>query len=1548
VEEDRRRMFSTARRLRIHTVAFFLLALTLGMVVSFQPGYLGISANPSKPQASTIIQPAAGSLTGTIFDHVIIIVMENEGIQNICNQSPPPCSTSGPAPYMAGLANNYTIGAQYLSLITTSQPNYVALLSGSMQGCTSSGCPSPITAPSLVDRFEAVGLTWKGYFENQTLPKGCDFSSPEPYTSIHNPFIVFQDITNNTSRCNKLVDVNPSSCSSVIDCVLVNDLNNATAPAPNFMWLTPNDCDNMRGSSVCGTSNLIGPGNTYLSKLVPAILNSRTFTTTRSALFITFDEGTSFCPGPFPSNQDCVYASWSGPVAKTSFGTGNLYNHYSFPKTIETNWNLPTLTTNDKNANPMTEFFKSQPADFTIRANPTSLTIPVSTGANSTITLASTNNFTGTITLAATSQPTGPSLTLNPTSVTLTAGGSGTSTLTFTTNTKGNYTDTVKATSSTLSHNTTIAVGVAPPDFTISTTPSSLTFGQLTSTAGSSIVVNSTGDRTYFESSYLQTSFQAKGLIWLFYEDSRSTCEHLTGCMFYTTSTNGTHWASPTKVPVHITDSDFSVYTNGTSVFYVRYNETSYDSNCGRNIQFGLGTLNTSGAITWHPERTVATGAANRAYPDDEITVDSNGQVWIAYLIDNKSACGGTGTERPQIIHSAGTNYGSWLGNTTLCVAACHSLNWHIELVSIGAGEIYSLYWITRYGIHGRLYNGTFWNAEETISTDVTDVNNWLFNTGTSIYAIYFDNITETYNFGTRSTTGAWTGNLIGAAETHDGTLAFAPSYYSLPDAASYDAKDNLFDLFYMNATTQRIDQWSGSGTSWTKTIGLVSTPAVPYSDSISSFIQSGSTVMGSIFYISGSTSFTINSASISFTPAGNTGTFKVTIAGKYGFSSTVNLSTTITPSTGLTSSCSPTSIPGGSGSSTCTLTATTKGNYTVTVSATNGTITHTTIVTVTVLAFPDFTITISQPSPLNAGQFSKPTITMTALNGFNRTVTLTDNPPTGLACSTITPGSLTGSGTATVSCSAAIAGNYTMTVTGTNGALSHSATVIITVQDYAISANLTRVKLNAGSTGSSSITVIPLNHFSGNVTLSASATTGLNPTINPTSILFGSGTATLTFMSTMVGNYTITVASSSGTLTHTSTVIVQTVDFTLNANSTTITVLASATVGSTVMVDGLNGFSGTVSLILSSSTALAASITPASLTGSGSSTLLVSAYTSGNYSITIKATSGSLSHLMGVVVRVLDYSLSGNPTSLSVPIGTNTSSTLTLKSLNGYAGNLSLTYTVQAISGGSSSNSGSGGANGRFILAPPMVLPIVTINPQSLQLSPGGTLQSTVSISLPTNLPSGNYLITIAATGALIHQIVLNLAATDFSLTATPNSATLRPGSNTTILLNLQSLNFFQGNVSLTVTSQAGGPTGTLSTSTFQLTYLSNVNLNLTIQAPITTLLGNYTITIQATSGTVSHTLLIPVRVTATGFVTILAGIFNTHNAISISSMGILTLLTILVTLRIRNDQDHGSGVHRRRNIQNRIIRRSATYRKLPISSTLPPLWRSESRDRF
>src|SRR2546425_534061 len=295
----------------------------------------------------------ASSPSGITFDHSVIIIMEDHGIQDICAGSPPPCSGSNGDPYTAGLANSYGIGSQYLGVSHFSEADYMALLGGDTFGCGNTGC-QPVSNQNLVDRFESVGLTWKGYLEDQNVASGCDTSYHEPYTPEHNPFVTFTDILNSPARCSKVVLANPSSC-TVTDCSLINDLNSASAP--NFMWLTPNNCNNMHGfTGVCAES--IPMGDNYLSGLVPNILKSYTFTNTRAALFIVFDEGTGWCPLN-GSSEDCVYAVWAGPFAKTGFVTSNLYNHYSWTRTIEVNWNLPSLTSNDANAKPMTEFFKT-------------------------------------------------------------------------------------------------------------------------------------------------------------------------------------------------------------------------------------------------------------------------------------------------------------------------------------------------------------------------------------------------------------------------------------------------------------------------------------------------------------------------------------------------------------------------------------------------------------------------------------------------------------------------------------------------------------------------------------------------------------------------------------------------------------------------------------------------------------------------------------------------------------------------------------------------------------------------------------------------------------------------------------------------------------------------------------------------------------------------------------------------------------------------------------------------------------------------------------
>src|SRR5437867_11313202 len=218
--------------------------------------------------------------------------------------------------------------------------------------------------------------------ENQNMASGCDLSYHQPYTPEHNPFVGFTDIVNSPTRCSQIVLANPSGC-SVTACPLINDLNSGSAP--NFMWLTPNNCDNMHGfTGICAASVSFGDG--YLSSLVPNILKSTTFTTQRSALFVVFDEGNGYCPLNQSTTEDCVYAVWAGPLAKANYGTTNLYNHYSWLRTVEVNWNLPTLTSNDASATPMAEFFTVNPlsASFTYSPSNPPPILPVTFTANAT------------------------------------------------------------------------------------------------------------------------------------------------------------------------------------------------------------------------------------------------------------------------------------------------------------------------------------------------------------------------------------------------------------------------------------------------------------------------------------------------------------------------------------------------------------------------------------------------------------------------------------------------------------------------------------------------------------------------------------------------------------------------------------------------------------------------------------------------------------------------------------------------------------------------------------------------------------------------------------------------------------------------------------------------------------------------------------------------------------------------------------------------------------------------------------------------------------
>ncbi len=205
-----------------------------------------------------------------------------------------------------------------------------------------------------------------------------------------------------------------------------------------------------------------------------------------------------------------------------------------------------------------------------------------------------------------------------------------------------------------------------------------------------------------------------------------------------------------------------------------------------------------------------------------------------------------------------------------------------------------------------------------------------------------------------------------------------------------------------------------------------------------------------------------------------------------------------------------------------------------------------------------DFTVTASPTTvTANAGVSATSTISVSPVGSFAGTVSLglSVSPATGLSCTLVPTSVAGGSGSSTLSCSGSV-GTYTVTVTGVSGGLSHSASVVFTVSDFTVTASPTSLALNAGATGTSTITVGSLNGFGGTVSLAAavSPAAGLACGLNPTSVS-GSGTSTLSCAGSSAGSYIVTVTGGSGSLSHSSTI-------TVSVSSSIVLTLSFAIVG--------------------------------------------------------------------------------------------------------------------------------------------------------------------------------------------------------------------------------------------------------------------------------------------------------------------------------------------------------------------------------------------------
>jgi endo-1,4-beta-D-glucanase Y/regulation of enolase protein 1 (concanavalin A-like superfamily) len=197
-------------------------------------------------------------------------------------------------------------------------------------------------------------------------------------------------------------------------------------------------------------------------------------------------------------------------------------------------------------------------------------------------------------------------------------------------------------------------------------------------------------------------------------------------------------------------------------------------------------------------------------------------------------------------------------------------------------------------------------------------------------------------------------------------------------------------------------------------------------------------------------------------------------------------------------------------------------------------------------------------------------------------------------------------------------------------------------VPDFSLAATPGSQTVSASAGTSYALNVSSLNGFSGTVNLSVSGLpTGASASFSPASVA-GSGSSTLTVSTattTPSGAYTLTLTGTSGGATHTTTVTLQVTDFSVSASPASQTVVAGNSTTYTLTISAINGFSGNVVLTLSGLPAGAtASLNPASITGSGSSTVTVVTSNStpaGSSTLTLWGSSGSLSHSTAVGLTV-------------------------------------------------------------------------------------------------------------------------------------------------------------------------------------------------------------------------------------------------------------------------------------------------------------------------
>jgi acid phosphatase len=155
-------------------------------------------------------------------DHIVLLMLENKDYASI--------NGSAEAPYLNSLARQGATFTHSFAITHPSQPNYVAIISGSTQGVTSDACPQQFRGKeNLPHQLLAAGLGFVGYSESMPAAGFTGCSAAGLYARKHNGWVDFDNVPDTSnqpfsafptdfSTLPTLAYVVPNLCNDMHDC----------------------------------------------------------------------------------------------------------------------------------------------------------------------------------------------------------------------------------------------------------------------------------------------------------------------------------------------------------------------------------------------------------------------------------------------------------------------------------------------------------------------------------------------------------------------------------------------------------------------------------------------------------------------------------------------------------------------------------------------------------------------------------------------------------------------------------------------------------------------------------------------------------------------------------------------------------------------------------------------------------------------------------------------------------------------------------------------------------------------------------------------------------------------------------------------------------------------------------------------------------------------------------------------------------------------------------------------------------------------------------